>query len=250
MPPMPSEPKLGTNSSAHHQHARRARSARAPRSSRAAAGTRTARAAGRSRRRRRAARRPGCSPRRSGRRCPIKQQEIGDARVRDDREQLRAPVGIDTLVDEPIGFERAIAGRSASRSGRRAAAAGRRDRSRSRRSRRRRARRRALRALGRAHGALGPVRVATAQLGEAADVGDGVVDRLALLAVSGSGALGARGLRRRRRFVASARLVGRLGVSACGARLGRRRAPPIDTGVAAPTLVPGAIAATWLASRM
>lgn len=72
-----------------------------------------------------------------------------------------------------------------------------------------------------AHGLLRPIGIAPAQLRQAADVRSGIVDLLA-----GQGFI-----------IAAFGLV----------VLGRTWGPPICTGVAAPRLVPGAIAATWLA---
>ena len=76
------------------------------------------------------------------------------------------------------------------------------------------------------HRLLGPFDVAAAQLREAADVGGRILHRLALVRVGA------------RRFLSS---------PSSGVAGGVK---PMDTGDAAPTLVPGAIAATWLAYRM
>ncbi len=103
---------------------------------------------------------------------------------------------------------------------------------------------------GLAYGLLGPVDVAPAQLGERADVGDRVVDDLVLHAgdrrLVRRGALIGLIVRLARLTVLAGLLAGAGGCSGAGSGP-PGKPPPIWTGVAAPRLVPGAIAATWQA---
>jgi len=94
------------------------------------------------------------------------------------------------------------------------------------------------RAIGReggglTHRLLGPVGIAATQFGEAADEGDGIIRRFAAMASFGF-----------------ALAVAILFVLVRGCRSAEPGiGPPICTGVAAPILVPGAIAAIWVALK-
>ena len=92
---------------------------------------------------------------------------------------------------------------------------------------------------GLANGLLGPVGVAPAQLGQTADEGHGVVGRLRRHRVFRH--------RRRRRVFSLLAVAAVLLSRSLGSAGSPGSGPPISTGVAAPRLVPGAMAATWVA---
>src|ERR1019366_2435538 len=89
-----------------------------------------------------------------------------------------------------------------------------------------------------AHGTLGPIGVAAPQLRQSTDIGDGIIDGLALAGCCSAPAELPGG-------VVDEGAGGSSGAALGGAAPGG--SPPIEMGVAAPRLVAGAIAARWLA---
>ena len=94
-----------------------------------------------------------------------------------------------------------------------------------------------------AHRLLGPVGIAAAQLREAADIGDRVVDHLLLHPAVGGSRWGRSASGSLPSSPASPAPSGSSSGAGSGLSPGGNPPPPIWTGVAAPRLVPGAIAA-------
>src|SRR3984957_5915604 len=187
------------------------------------------------------------------------QKPVGDRGMGNDRQQLGAPVRIDALDGETLcrKLYSSVADEHLTavdlRQKVRYVARDKIDDMPFQRLARRQAR-------GAAHGVVGPLHIAPAQLREAMQVRRGVVDHLAFhrraglrsMRIFDGGAGGPADRSGRGRGLLPPprghRGWGSPPTGAAGA--GASSPPPMDTGVAAPTLVAGAMAAMWLAYRI